>query len=176
MVNESSLPPAAIERRVLLVVHNPSIPEAGGALLSQALGWNDPGGLVSAFIEEIAHCSHGIARFRLQGRIDVDEIPRKADGFRYTSKSFLECWRRRAGFHAPDLVDYPLLVAQFGLLDRVLAGEIDEVWLFAFPYAGYYESIMAGRSPSALCRCLRQSKVPSRERAAAAAPALLRPP
>jgi hypothetical protein len=134
----------SIERQVLLVVHNPLIPEAGGAELSQVLGWNDPGELVSAFIEEMADCSHGIARFSLQARIDVDEFPQKADGFRYTSKSFLESWRRRSGFHAPDLVDYPRLVAHFGLLDRVRAGEIDEVWLFAFPYAGYYESIMAG--------------------------------
>ena len=33
---------------------------------------------------------------------------------------------------------------QFKLIERVNAGEIDEVWLLGFPYCGYYESIMAG--------------------------------
>ena len=31
------------------------------------------------------------------------------------------------------------------MLSRVASGEIDEVWIFAFPYAGLYESVMGGR-------------------------------
>jgi hypothetical protein len=140
----TSLPLSPIDRRLLLIVHDPTVPSAGGGLLSQVFGWGDPGDLTSAFIEEMAYCSFGLARFAIQERLDVDEFPPKADGFRYTAESFLDCWRRRGGFHGPDLVDYPSLISQFGLLERVRSGDIDEVWLFGFPYAGYYESIMAG--------------------------------
>jgi hypothetical protein len=68
----------------------------------------------------------------------------KLDGFAYTPQSYLACWRARAGFHQPDAVDYHRLLLEFDVIPRVNRGEIDEVWLFGFPYAGYYESIMAG--------------------------------
>ncbi|HJS30041.1 MAG TPA: hypothetical protein VJ768_10490 [Anaerolineales bacterium] len=144
MATQSSTPVHALERKVVLIVHNPSIPEMGGRPLSAVYGWNDPDMLVADFIEEIAHCSHGAARFTLRERIDVDEFPRLADGFRYSAESFVRCWRERRGFHDPWLVDYPLLAAQFNLVEKIRTGYVDEVWLFAFPYAGYYESIMAG--------------------------------
>jgi len=40
--------------------------------------------------------------------------------------------------------DYARLIAECDLARKVEAGVIDEVWLFAYPYAGYYESRMAG--------------------------------
>ena len=33
---------------------------------------------------------------------------------------------------------------EFDMIQKVDADKVDEFWLFAFPYAGYYESIMAG--------------------------------
>jgi hypothetical protein len=56
----------------------------------------------------------------------------------------MTCWRNRGGWHDPDAVDYREIIASFSLLQRVLSGEIDEVWLFGSPSAGFYESIMAG--------------------------------
>jgi hypothetical protein len=41
-------------------------------------------------------------------------------------------------------VDYYAIIHRFELLQRVAAGEIDEVWVFSFPHAGFYESIMGG--------------------------------
>ena len=133
-----------IRRNVLLIVHNPVMRTEANRLLSEILGWNDPGQLAADFIQDLKDCSYGVADFRIVERLDVDEFPIKADGFQYTEEGFLRAWRSRSGFHEPDGVDYPRLVAQFGMLERVRGGEIDEVWLFAFPYAGYYESIMAG--------------------------------
>jgi hypothetical protein len=56
----------------------------------------------------------------------------------------MRCWRSRDGWHIPDAVDYEEIISDFGLLSRVESDEIDEIWLFAFPYAGFYESIMVG--------------------------------
>ncbi|HUM69867.1 MAG TPA: hypothetical protein PLK31_13600, partial [Chloroflexota bacterium] len=44
----------------------------------------------------------------------------------------------------PDAVDYGRILSEFHIIDRINNDQIDEVWLFGFPYAGYYESIMVG--------------------------------
>jgi hypothetical protein len=136
-----------ITNRVYLIVHNPVIHSAGGRVLSEVLGWNDPDRLVDEFIADIQTCSHGAANFEIVARTKVDAFPVKADGFSYTEETYLSCWNARRGFHDPDLVDYHSLVSQFAMLERVRRGEIDEVWLFGFPYGGYYESHMAGPGP-----------------------------
>jgi hypothetical protein len=42
------------------------------------------------------------------------------------------------------MADYDAILNRFEILHRVARGEIDEVWIFNFPHAGFYESIMAG--------------------------------
>jgi hypothetical protein len=44
-------------------------------------------------------------------------------------------------------MDYNRVVDEFKLTDRVNQDAIDEVWMFGFPYAGYYESRMVGKDP-----------------------------
>ena len=73
-----------------------------------------------------------------------DGFPVKADGFRYDAAGFLRCWREVRGFDTPDAADYTASLPEFDVIRRINAGEIDEVWLFGPPYAGYYESPMAG--------------------------------
>jgi hypothetical protein len=41
-------------------------------------------------------------------------------------------------------MDYQALLERFDLLQRIEKREIDEVWVMGFPYAGLYESVMAG--------------------------------
>ncbi|HRF48965.1 MAG TPA: hypothetical protein PLC98_15145 [Anaerolineales bacterium] len=136
--------PMPIQRRVLMIVHNPTVPAAGGRTLTAALGWNDPGMLAERYCADVAECSHGLADFRVVERIDVDGFPVKLDGFAYTPDDYLRNWQRRTGWHRPDGVDYLRLIAEFDLTARIASGAIDEVWLFGGPYFGYYESIMGG--------------------------------
>jgi len=136
--------PTPIHRKVSLVIHAPSVPSERGRTLPKAFGWNDPDRLVEQFIADMQEASYGIARFEVVERIEIDEFPIKADGFRYERDAFSRLWRRRGGFHQPDLVDYGQLLRQFGIVEKVTRGDIDETWLMAFPYAGYYESTMGG--------------------------------
>ena len=46
--------------------------------------------------------------------------------------------------HMPQEVDYNAILSQFNILQRVARNEIDEVWSFGFPHAGFYESTMGG--------------------------------
>jgi hypothetical protein len=136
--------PEVLRPRVLSIVYNPIIHAQGGQRLTDVLGWNDPDELAEQYISDLRECSGGFVEFQVVDRIEVDGWPRKADGFRYDEGSFLGAWRSGTGFHQPDTVDYEAIVADFDLLSRVESGEIDEVWLFAFPYAGFYESRMVG--------------------------------
>ncbi len=136
--------PNPVYPRVLHIIHNPRFPQQGGGRMNQVFGWNDPDQLAQGYIDDIAFCSYGYANYQIVERIEVDAFPVKADGFRYTLESFLRCWRQRHTCHHPDAVDYQRILADFEILRRVDDDEIDEIWLSAFPYAGYYESRMGG--------------------------------
>jgi hypothetical protein len=135
-----SIPP----RRVLSIIHNPIFRSEGGRKLHQVLGWNDPEALSRQYIKDVAEVTYGYAQYQIAERIEVDGFPVKADGFKYSHESYLKYWRARSGFHQPDQVDYYALLREFDIVSKVNNGAIDEVWLFGFPYAGYYESIMGG--------------------------------
>jgi hypothetical protein len=141
---EGRQPVQPVVKRISLIIHNPTIPSAGGQKLSQVLAWNNPDQLCAAFIADLREISYGYANYEIVELIEVDEFPLKADGFIYQADAFAQLWRNRGPFHQPDGVDYHALLAEFDMIAKVDRGEIDEFWLFAFPYAGYYESIMAG--------------------------------
>jgi len=127
-----------------MIIHDPVIASEGDQKLHDVFNWNDPHELAEEYVQDIYESSFGIAQYELVERIEVDGFPVKADGFSYTADSFLRAWRSQSGFHVPDTVDYYALLEEFDLINKVDSGSIDEVWLFAFPYAGYYESIMGG--------------------------------
>ena len=132
-----------ITPRVLMIVHNPTIPAEDGRRLNQVLGWHDPDALASRYIADLRDASNGFLNYRISERIDADWFSPKVDGFRYTPESYLAGWRARR-MHTPDQIDYPAQVARFNLIERYERHEFDEVWFFAFPYAGDYESTMVG--------------------------------
>lgn len=136
-------PPEPLVRRVLSVTHNP-IERSSGRTLAELLGWHDPAVLERDYARDVERASHGLLRYEVTERIVVDGFPRKADGFCYDLETYLRCWRSRRGFHEPDAVDYDALFRELDVIRKVNAGEIDELWLFGFPYAGYYESLMVG--------------------------------
>ena len=137
-------PPQSTRPRVLLIIYNPIIEAEGGRRLTDVLGWNDPDALIRDYIADLKETSGGYVEYQVVQRIEVDAWPVKVDGFRYDDASFLQCWRSKSGWHQTDAVDYQAIIDDFDLIARVNADQIDEVWLFAFPYAGFYESLMVG--------------------------------
>lgn len=131
-------------RQVLLVIYNPSLETRGSRKLSVELRWNDPDQLIEQFIGDVYLASHGFCSFQIAERIEIDAFPVKVDGFQYTPESYVAKWQARSGFHTPDWADYRKILTSVHAQERILGGEIDEVWLIGFPYAGFYESQMAG--------------------------------
>lgn len=142
---DSNTEPAQITRsRVLLIVYDPVVDKSSGMKLSQKMRWHDPTVLVSGFVGDLLQVSNGMARYQIAQRVDVDEFPAKTDGFRYTPQTYLDVLQGGAAPHTPPEVDYYAILNKHNVLQRVARNEIDEVWIFAFPHAGLYESTMGG--------------------------------
>lgn len=132
-----------VHPKVLMIVHNPPVASEGGKRLTEVFNWHDPAKLAEGYIDDLRTCSDGYLKYEIVERIDADWYPPKEDGFRYTEESYLKAWRGRKR-RQPDLIDYPAQIKAFELDTRSDRGEFDEVWFFAFPFAGDYESTMAG--------------------------------
>lgn len=128
--------------RVLLVVYDPVVDAASQQKLSQRLGWHSVEALVNTYIADLQECSGGTVRYRVVERLDRAEFPPKSDGFRYDAAAYFQ---KPEPPRAADWADYNQVIQDLGLLERVESGTVDEVWIFNMPYAGFYESTMAGR-------------------------------
>ena len=145
MSNYESAPVPFVAPKVLVINFNPIFPSQAGKALHQICGWNDPRRLTEGYIADLAECSSAYVRYQVVEWMDIDTYPTKRDGFRYTNRSYMRCRAGQEAWHQPDAVDYPAILRDFELPRRVERGEINEVWLWGFPYAGFWESTMAGR-------------------------------
>ena len=136
--------PDPVHRKVLMIIYNPPVPSQNGRKLFNVLGWNDPDTLCNHYIQDLHSCSAGYTGYSVTERVEVDHFPVKQDGFVYTADEYVACIQSNSGFHQPDMVDYQKILDEFDIVQKVNLGAIDEVWMFAFPYAGFYESRMVG--------------------------------
>lgn len=142
---DSENEPAQIANpRVLLIIYSPTMETATGRRLPAYMGWARPDDLVGRFISDILQASNGLARYQIAERIELDDFPKLRDGFRYTPEAYLGITRRTESPHSPAGIDYHEILTRFHVLQRINNREIDEVWIMGFPYAGLYESVMAG--------------------------------
>jgi hypothetical protein len=130
--------------RISLIIIDPILQRNGGRRLSSFLGWNNPDALANELIQDLAEISHGYAQYEIVERILVNEFPLKEDGFRYKEEEYLHVWRTRKNIHQPDAIDYLKLLEDHQIIEKINQGKIDEVWTISFPWAGFYESRMAG--------------------------------
>ncbi len=136
--------PQPLRKKALVIVFDPPLAAQAGQRLSKVLGWQDVNRLVAGYIQDLFFASHGLLAYEVVDMLWVNEFPRKADGFAYTGEAYLHARQAHAGFHQPDEVDYRKILDDYGLVERVNSGSIDEAWLFGMPYAGFYELRMAG--------------------------------
>ena len=142
---DSATEPAKItQSKVLALVYDPVMDQTTGTTLSRQQTWYRTADLMTGFMADLIQISGGMARYQIVQRVDLDEFPAKTDGFRYTPQTYMNILRGAVPPHMPQEVDYNAIISQFNILQRVARNEIDEVWTFGFPHAGFYESIMGG--------------------------------
>jgi hypothetical protein len=137
-------PVRIVTARVLLVVYNPIMDPASGVKLSQFMHWQSPDDLANGYIQDILETSGGNARYQIVQRVELNEFPAKTDGYRYDPQTYLDVMKGVQPPHQPEGADYPAILTKLNVLPRIAMRDIDEVWLFAFPQAGFYESSMGG--------------------------------
>lgn len=135
----------SLSPRVLMITYNPIVNAATGTRLHQELGWNDPDVLAQGYISDLRECSGGLVNYQIVERVVVNEFPAKESGLVYNPQQYLAAYRAGGAELDPGMVDYQKIIAQFNLLTRVANNEIDEVWIWNFPGAGFYESTMGGK-------------------------------
>ncbi|HET9589893.1 MAG TPA: hypothetical protein VFO91_14000 [Anaerolineales bacterium] len=137
-------PPQVTTLKTLVIVYEPTMDQASGKKLSEYMRWNRVEDLAKGFMADILQASGGLARYQIVQRIDVDGFPPKVDGFYYDPQTYLNVVRNVRPPHTPPEAGYYEIIHRFDILQRVARNEIDEVWIFNFPHAGFYESIMGG--------------------------------
>lgn len=137
-------PPMVLNPKIYLLIYNPLIESAGNKKLTTLNGWNDPDQLTSQYIQDVKGSSYNLVNYQISERLEVDGIPQLKDGYQYTDNTYLQCWNNHSTCHSPEGVDYNLILQQYGLCEKLNAGQIDEVWLFGGPWFGYWESTLAG--------------------------------
>ncbi|SRR6266487_2811343 len=132
--------------KTLVIVYDPVVDPARGTKLSQYMRWNRVEDLATGFMTDILQISGGLARYQIIQRIDVDGFPAKVDGYVYNAQTYLNVVRGVDRPYMPQEADYYAIINRFNILQLIAKNEIDEVWIFNFPHAGFYESIMGGPS------------------------------
>jgi hypothetical protein len=115
-----------------------------GTKLSEFMHWNRVEDLAKGFMTDILQTSGGLARYQIIQRIDVDGFPAKVDGYVYDAQTYLNVMRGVNRPYMPQEANYYAIIDRFNILPSIARKEIDEVWMFGFPHAGFYESIMGG--------------------------------
>ena len=137
-------PPRVTSLKTLVIVYDPTVDIRSGKKLSEYMHWNRVEELARGFMSDILQTSGGLARYQIVQRIDVDGFPAKVDGYHYDARTYLDVIRGVVRPHLPQEADYDEMIERFNLLQRIALREIDEAWVFSFPYGGLYESIMGG--------------------------------
>lgn len=137
-------PPQLTVVRTLVIVYEPSMDRSTGTKLSRYMRWNNVEELAKGYMSDVLLVSGGLVRYQIIQRIDVDSFPAKVDGFQYDPNTYLDVLRGMRPPYMPQEANYYEIIERFNILQQVARNEIDEVWIFNFPHAGFYESIMAG--------------------------------
>jgi len=139
-----SEPPQLRILKTLVIVYDPVVDKGSGKKLSEYMKWNKVEDLARGYMSDILQVSGGLVRYQIVQRIDVDAFPVKVDGHVYDAQTYLNVVRGVTPPYMPQEADYHAIIERFNILQQVAKNEIDEVWVFNFPHAGFYESIMAG--------------------------------
>jgi len=142
--NNPTEPPQLTVLRTLVIVYEPTMDNVSGKKLSQYMNWNKVEILAKGYMSDILQVSGGLARYQIIQRIDVDGFPAKVDGYYYDPQTYLNVVRGATVPYMPQEANYYEIIDRFEIQQRVARNEIDEVWIFNFPHAGFYESIMGG--------------------------------
>ncbi len=140
--------PTTFSPKVHVLIFNPVLKTKNSVSLINYKVWNNPVSLSGQFVPIIRDASHNIINYVITGTKEVDDIPLKLDGFKYTEESYLNCLQNSSLCHnqpwTADYADYKKILDDNQICQKVNSNQIDELWIFGGPWFGFYEANMAG--------------------------------
>lgn len=134
--------------KVAVVYQNPVI---NGIRLHQKENWYNPRALVQQIIEVFHEASAGVVQFEVVETLEDDTLFTRMNGKYVTPKevaAYLDepNWQSLKNAHNAGTLyfDYNAMLHYYDFCAKREAGLIDEVWVYAWPYAGMYESQLTG--------------------------------
>ncbi len=134
--------PNAVRQRVLALIIDPLMSTQRDQRVHEYFGWNDPVPLLQNALADLRRSSHYRYLPEIVDIVRSDDYPLHLDGYRYTDAEYIADTNAH-NWHDSGM-DYLDLMNKFNLASRVESGDIDEVWVYAFPGSGMWESTMAG--------------------------------
>jgi len=142
--------------KVAVVIQDPHVPSAGNKRLHEVFKtpgytftWHDPHKLMEDYRDTLNSVSGGAVQYEIVKVIDddlfftrfkdADTLMTKEDVFTYLTDPNWETFREKG-----TTFDYAALIDYYGFCGMRDRGEIHEVWVWTFPYAGMWESTYAG--------------------------------
>ncbi len=140
--------------KVALIIQDPIIPQFGNKRVHEKWNWTDPNIMVSQLQNEFKKASDSTVIFQIAETYKDQNIFTMIDSsymtisdvayyfqdnyHLYTELKNIAETQRRIHY------DYNGMISFYNLDTKRNNGEIDEVWVYAFPFSGMYESILAG--------------------------------
>jgi len=137
--------PEEMKIKLMVVINDPILENFGGVRLHNYYssgGWNDPSILTNLMINDLNVSSHGIAKYEIVEIIVRDEWLLHENGQRYTDEQYIN--ETNNGNWTMGCIDYNDFINRNGIEQKVNDGNVDEVWQWAGPGEGCWESAMAG--------------------------------
>lgn len=134
--------------KVYLLIFNPMLQTKNNVRLISDKGWSNPTDLANQYIPVVRAVSHNIINYGVVEIKEVDDIPLKQDGFKYTEESYLACIENRGPCHnqpwTADYANYNKILDDNQICQKVNNSQVDELWMFGGPWFGFWEANMAG--------------------------------
>ncbi|TPE44044.1 hypothetical protein [Pontibacter mangrovi] len=156
---QSSYPKAdPITVKVAVVIQDPKIPSKGNKRMHEVLRspgnrykWQDPRKLMIDYRDSLNSLSGGVVNYEIVKVYDDNKLFTRLEN----STELLGVEEMVKLLSEPDWAtlkkentkfDYNKLIEHYGFCDMRDKGEINEVWVWSFPYGGAWESTFAGEN------------------------------
>jgi len=154
------VPPKAPQRivKVALVMQDPIIDPVGRRKIHEVWRWSNPTSLANQLITEFSEASDGVVQFQIVEIHDDQALFSRLDGQLMTLDTLAYYFNTPGKLygHTPGTLqylaedqnrikfDYHALIDYYDFANKRNNGLIDEVWVYAFPFCGMWESQLVG--------------------------------
>ncbi len=137
--------------RVALVLIDPPLQDYGGEPMHVKYHWRDPSVMSNDLVAHFRQASDSVLQFSIDTTISATRLFTRVHGS-FPSVEQFEMWLDQPGWTTLKAMsdsgliafDYRELVRYYHLDSLRNCGRIDEVWVYAAPYMGMYESQLMG--------------------------------